>query len=165
MFGEIKEAQALGISPKVVLIGPLTYLFMGKETEVDLNRLELLPRLLPAYHNILSRMAASGVQWGQMDAPCLAFELEEIWLEKRSEVYTTLQGSGPQLLLMTYFDAIDEHASRLKALPDPSMACILIYVAHRINSMHFLPIIRSIKYFHWVSSMGAACSALIFPKH
>jgi 5-methyltetrahydropteroyltriglutamate--homocysteine methyltransferase len=62
LLDEIKEAQTLGISPKVVLIGPLTYLFMGKKTEVGFNRLELLPRLLPAYRNILFRIAALGVQ-------------------------------------------------------------------------------------------------------
>ncbi len=133
LFDEINEAQALGISPKVVLIGPLTYLFLGKETEVDFNRLDLLPRLLLAYHEILSRIAALGVQWVQMDEPCLAFDLEEIWLEKLSEAYTALRGSGPQLLLTTYFDAIDEHAARLKALPVDGLHIDLCRAPHQLD--------------------------------
>lgn len=134
LFDEINEAQALGISPKVVLIGPLTYLFLGKETEVDFNRLDLLPRLLRAYQEVLTRIAALGVQWVQMDEPCLTFELEEIWLEKLSEVYTALQGSGPQLLLTTYFDAVDEHAARLKALPVAGLHIDLCRVPHQLDA-------------------------------
>ena len=44
LFREVAEARALGISPKVVLIGPLTYLYLGKETTPGFNRLDLLPR-------------------------------------------------------------------------------------------------------------------------
>ena len=116
LFDEIAEAQALGISPKVVLVGPLTYLFLGKETEANFHRLDLLPRLLSAYRTILTRIAALDVQWVQIDEPILALDLEEIWLEKLSEAYSSLQGNGPRLLLTTYFDAVDDHAERLKAL-------------------------------------------------
>ena len=49
LFREVAEARALGISPKAVLIGPLTYLYLGKETKPGFSRLDLLPRLLPVY--------------------------------------------------------------------------------------------------------------------
>lgn len=134
LFDEITEAQALGIAPKVVLIGPLTYLFLGKETETNFNRLELLPRLLPAYRELLASIASLGVQWVQMDEPFLALDLEEIWLDKLSEAYTTLQESGPQLLLATYFDAVDDHAERLKALPVDGLHIDICRAPHQLDT-------------------------------
>lgn len=134
LFDEIAEAKTLGISPKVVLVGPLTYLFLGKETETHFNRLELLPRLLPVYRQILARIAALGVPWVQMDEPILAFDLEQIWLEKLSEAYTALQGSGPQILLTSYFDAIDKHAERLKALPVDGLHIDVCRAPHQLDA-------------------------------
>ena len=134
LFNEITEAKTLGISPKVVLIGPLTYLFLGKETEPDFNRLDLLPRLLPAYRDILARIASSGVRWVQMDEPFLTFDLEEIWLTKLNEAYTALQGSGTQLLLTTYFGAVDNHAEKLKALPVDGLHIDLCRAPHQLTT-------------------------------
>lgn len=134
LFDEIAEAQTLGITPKVVLIGPLTYLFLGKETDADFNRLDLLPRLLPVYQEILTRVASLGVQWVQMDEPFLAYDPTEIWLEKLSEAYTTLQGSGPRVLLTTYFDAVDNHAAKLKALPVAGLHLDLCRAPDQLNA-------------------------------
>ncbi|TYP81126.1 5-methyltetrahydropteroyltriglutamate--homocysteine methyltransferase [Nitrosomonas communis] len=72
-----------------------------------------------------------------MDEPCLAFELEAIWLEKLSEVYTILHGSGCQLLLTTYFDAIDKHAATLKALPVEGLHIDVCRAPHQLDV--FLP--------------------------
>lgn len=133
LFDEIAEAQALGISPKVVLVGPLTYLFLGKETEANFHRLDLLPHLLSAYRTILARIAALDVQWVQIDEPILALDLEEIWLEKLSEAYSSLQGNGPRLLLTTYFDAVDDHAERLKALAVDGLHIDLCRAPHQLD--------------------------------
>ena len=82
LFREVAEAKALGISPKVVLIGPLTYLYLGKEIKPGFNRLDLLPRLLPVYREILGRLASLGVEWVQMDEPVLALDLSDEWLQR-----------------------------------------------------------------------------------
>src|SRR5690606_23842929 len=71
LFQEIAAAQALGITPKPVLLGPLSYLYLGKETTPGFNKLQLLSRLLPAYQEILSSIATLGVQWVQIDEPIL----------------------------------------------------------------------------------------------
>lgn len=133
LVDEIAEAQALGISPKVVLVGPLSYLFLGKETEANFHRLDLLPRLLSAYRTILARIAALNVQWVQIDEPILALDLEEIWLEKLSEAYSSLHGNGPRLLLTTYFDAVDDHAERLKALAVDGLHIDLCRAPHQLD--------------------------------
>ncbi|MDN5753388.1 MAG: 5-methyltetrahydropteroyltriglutamate--homocysteine S-methyltransferase, partial [Nitrosospira sp.] len=120
LFDEVAEAKALGISPKVVLIGPLTYLYLGKETKPGFNRLDLLTRLLPVYREILARLASLGVEWVQIDEPLLALDLDNGWLEGLDRAYAALgetETKLPKLLLATYFEAVDAHAARLKKLP------------------------------------------------
>jgi 5-methyltetrahydropteroyltriglutamate--homocysteine methyltransferase len=118
LFREVAEARALGISPKAVLIGPLTYLYLGKESTPGFNRLDLLPQLLPVYRDILAQLASLGVEWVQIDEPLLALDLEEEWLRGLDLAYAALaEPRLTKLLLSTYFGAVDNHASRLKELP------------------------------------------------
>jgi 5-methyltetrahydropteroyltriglutamate--homocysteine methyltransferase len=114
---EVSEAKELGISPKVVLVGPITYLWLGKEKTPGFDRLGLLDRLLPAYRTLLANLAALGVEWVQIDEPALATDLPELWWTALDRAYTQLSGSGVKLLLTTYFGGVDDHAGQLKALP------------------------------------------------
>ena len=118
LFREVAEARALGISPKAVLIGPLTYLYLGKESTPGFSRLDLLPRLLPVYREVLDQLASLGVEWVQIDEPLLALDLEDEWLRGLDQAYAFLtEPKLTKLLLTTYFEAVDNHADRLKALP------------------------------------------------
>ncbi len=117
LFDEVAEAQALGINAKPVLIGPLTYLFLGKEKHAGLRRLQLLPRLIPVYLEILARLKEQGVEWVQIDEPILALDLPQEWIDALTPTYVELVQGAPKLLLATYFDSVEEHAERLKALP------------------------------------------------
>ena len=136
LFREVAEARALGISPKVVLIGPLTYLYLGKETEPGFNRLDLLTRLLPVYREILARLASLGVEWVQIDEPLLALDLDEDWLNSLNQAYAALNEAGtslPKLLLATYFEAVDNHAARLKKLPVNGLHIDLCRAPHQLD--------------------------------
>ena len=117
LFDEIAEAQSLGIIPKVTLIGPLTYLYLGKETEPGFDRLHLLPRLLPVYRDILVRLAGLGIEWVQIDEPALVLDPDKHWLDGLDQAYAALQHTGVRLLLATYFESVGDHAERLKRLP------------------------------------------------
>ena len=127
LFEEVAEAQTLGITPKVVLIGPLTYLYLGKEVKresgQEFSRLDLLPDLLSVYRDILARLASLGVEWVQIDEPFLALDLGEDWLRGLDQAYTALHGTEaglprlPKLLLTTYFGEAANYATRLKNLP------------------------------------------------
>ena len=55
LFDEVAEAQALGYPVKAALIGPLTFLWLGKEKTAGFNRLALLEQLLPVYGALLDR--------------------------------------------------------------------------------------------------------------
>jgi 5-methyltetrahydropteroyltriglutamate--homocysteine methyltransferase len=118
LFKEVAEARTLGITPKAVLIGPLTYLYLGKESTPGFSRLDLLPQLLPVYRDILAQLASLGVEWVQIDEPLLALDLDEDWLHGLDQAYAALAKPRlTKLLLSTYFGAVDNHAGRLKELP------------------------------------------------
>jgi 5-methyltetrahydropteroyltriglutamate--homocysteine methyltransferase len=118
-FDEFAEALALGITTKPVLIGPLTYLFLGKSQEERFDRLSLLERLLPIYVEILQRLAAQGARWIQIDEPILALDLDVEWQEAFASCYQTLREAvpGTKLLLATYFGELRENATLAIALP------------------------------------------------
>ncbi len=123
LFEEVAEAQALGIKAKPVLIGPLTYLYLGKEKQggkekqADLNRLHLLPKLIPVYQQILARLKTQGVEWVQIDEPALVLDLPQAWVDTLASTYAALSQDSPKILLATYFNSVEEHAEILKALP------------------------------------------------
>ena len=141
-----------------MLIGPLTYLYLGKETQQDFNRLDLLPHLLSVYREILAQLAFHGVEWVQIDEPLLALDLNEEWLHGLDQAYFVLGNTGPlpKLLLATYFEAVDNHAERLKKLS--------VDAARPASSILFSTVIQRRKCCHWASSTGAMCGVRILRK-
>jgi 5-methyltetrahydropteroyltriglutamate--homocysteine methyltransferase len=114
---EVREAQALGLPVKPVMVGPLTWLWLGKEKEPGFDRLALLPALAEVYRELLAELARLGVEWVQVDEPALAADLPGQWLATLEQTYSTLSGNGPKILLTPYFNSVAALAGRLKALP------------------------------------------------
>jgi 5-methyltetrahydropteroyltriglutamate--homocysteine methyltransferase len=120
---EIGEARALGYRVKAALLGPLSLLHLGKSKGPGakgaphaFDRLDLLPRLLPAYQALLSGIRAAGAEWVQIDEPVLALDAEQRLLDAFPATYEALAGVSPKILLATFFGAVDEHAPLLKSL-------------------------------------------------
>ncbi|MCZ7391593.1 5-methyltetrahydropteroyltriglutamate--homocysteine S-methyltransferase, partial [Klebsiella pneumoniae] len=84
--------KALGLPVKAVLLGPVSYLWLGKEKESGFSRLELLDRLLIVYQEILAKLAAQGVEWVQIDEPALALDLPDEWRLAYLNAYERLSG-------------------------------------------------------------------------
>lgn len=116
LFDQVVEAQALGHQVKVVLLGPLSYLWLGK-TVGDFDKLELLERLLPVYRQILQRLKAQGVEWLQLDEPALVLDLPEDWRRAYGIAYTGLAELGPKILLSSYFGALGDNLEVVASLP------------------------------------------------
>ena len=114
---QIREAKALNLQVKPVIVGPLTFLWLGKEKGATFHRLDLLEKLLPVYLEILNTLAAEGAQWIQIDEPALAVDLPPEWLEAYRTAYAQLSQTNAKLLLATYFGSVAEHAGLLKSLP------------------------------------------------
>jgi 5-methyltetrahydropteroyltriglutamate--homocysteine methyltransferase len=117
LFAEVQEAQQLGHAVKVVLLGPLTYLWLGKSSGGDFERLDLLPRLLPVYAQVLDRLAALGVEWVQVDEPILGLDLPPSWQQAFEPTYHRLQRRDLKLLLATYFAPLEDNLWSAVHLP------------------------------------------------
>lgn len=115
LFEEVNEAVKAGHNVKPVLLGPLSYLYLGKEVKEGFDRLTLLPRLLSAYQAILAKLAKQGVEWVQIDEPILSLELEKPWLDSFKLAYQVIR-SDVKVLLTTYFDSVEDTLDRIVAL-------------------------------------------------
>jgi 5-methyltetrahydropteroyltriglutamate--homocysteine methyltransferase len=116
LLGQLAEARQLGIQAKPVLIGPLTYLALGKAKDAS-NKLDLLERLLPVYAQLLDTLAAEGVEWVQIDEPILVTELDAAWKHAFNTAYHQLKASKTKLLLTTYFGPLLDNLHLAVNLP------------------------------------------------
>ncbi|MBV4456883.1 5-methyltetrahydropteroyltriglutamate--homocysteine S-methyltransferase [Pseudomonas sp. COR58] len=117
LFDEVDEARALGHNVKPVIIGPLTYLWLGKAKGDGFDKLDLLERLLPVYGEILGRLAAQGVEWVQIDEPILTLDLPQAWKNAFERAYNILQYSPLKKLLATYFSGLEDNLGLAVSLP------------------------------------------------
>ena len=117
LFDAVAEARAEGHPVKPVLLGPLTWLWLGKCREGEFERLELLDRLLPVYGEILQRLADQGVEWVQIDEPILVLDLPREWQAAFEATYSRLSGAGPKKLLTSYFDGLEDNLHLACHLP------------------------------------------------
>ncbi|VTR25795.1 5-methyltetrahydropteroyltriglutamate--homocysteine methyltransferase [Serratia fonticola] len=99
-----------------MLLGPVTYLWLGKVKGEQFDRLSLLNDILPVYQQVLAELAKRGIEWVQIDEPALVLELPKAWLEAFKPAYTALQGQV-KLLLTTYFDSIGHNLDTIRELP------------------------------------------------
>ncbi|MGL4809495.1 MAG: 5-methyltetrahydropteroyltriglutamate--homocysteine S-methyltransferase, partial [Giesbergeria sp.] len=120
LLEQLAEAQALGhlgaVRAKPVIIGPVTYLAIGKAKD-DSNKLALLERLLPAYAELLDTLAAQGVEWVQIDEPILVTELDANWQHAFNTAYHQLKAARVKILVATYFGQLQENAYLAANLP------------------------------------------------
>ncbi len=113
------EAKKLGITTKPVLLGPVTYLLLGKASSADFDPLDLLNNLLPVYLEVLEALEQHGAQWVQFDEPMLATDLPEKAKEALLLTYKTIARRFPYLKIMvsSYFGALEDNFNTAIALP------------------------------------------------
>ena len=120
ILAQLAEARAQGVAAKPVLLGPVSYLALGKVRDAahpDLDRLSLLPRLLPVYTELLQALADAGVEWVQIDEPILVTELSPDWQHALNLAYHHLKSVRIKVLLATYFGPLKENAWLAVNLP------------------------------------------------
>ncbi|OJU25846.1 MAG: 5-methyltetrahydropteroyltriglutamate--homocysteine S-methyltransferase [Nitrobacter sp. 62-13] len=116
---EYREARALGYQTRPVLLGPVTYLKLGKSKDANLDPLSLLSGLLPVYIEVLKRLAAEGAEWVQFDEPCLVLDLDDATRKALRATYEQLARALPNLKIMlaTYFGGIGDNLDTALSLP------------------------------------------------
>src|SRR6202012_5401857 len=112
VFDEFTLAKQLtGITPKPILIGPVTYLLLGKEKEAGFNKIDLIKKIVPVYIEILKRLKTLGAVWVQIDEPYLALDLSQKEKEAFVYAYKEIHKQIPEIktLLATYFAGLNEN--------------------------------------------------------
>lgn len=116
LLEQLGEAKAHGVKAKPVIIGPVTYLWLGKAKD-DSSKLALLERLLPVYAELLESIAVAGAEWVQIDEPILVTELSAEWAQAFNQAYHYLKSCRVKLLLATYFGTLQGNLHLAANLP------------------------------------------------
>ena len=111
------EAKAEGVETRPVIIGPVSYLLLGKMRTGGADPIALLPRLLPLYEEILDTLKAAGATSVQIDEPFLVMDLSSPRKTAFLEAYQRLSGIGPKLMLTSYFGALGDNLDLALGLP------------------------------------------------
>ena len=119
LLNEVREAREAGINAKPVLLGPVSYLLLGKEKEAGFHRLELLGRLVPVYLEVLKKLDEAGIYYVQIDEPCLSLDLSEAERRAFVKTYQEIHSKFPGLrvILASYFECYGENLATVLGLP------------------------------------------------
>ena len=116
LLEQIDEAVSAGCAVKPALIGPVTYLWLGKAGG-GVDKTTLLEQILPLYAELLAQFASRDIEWAQIDEPILNTDLEPGWADMIRQSYEFLSGRGVKLMLATYFAELGDNAGLALSLP------------------------------------------------
>ncbi|WP_313368354.1 5-methyltetrahydropteroyltriglutamate--homocysteine S-methyltransferase [Sphingobacterium mizutaii] len=136
-LSEYNEAKQSGIETKPVLIGPITYLLLGKEKEADFNRIDLIDRLLPVYEEILAKLADAGAKYVQIDEPFLALDIDDATKALYGKVFEKLAAAakGIKLIVATYFEALGNNEDIAVNLPVHALHLDLVRGENQLDTI------------------------------
>ncbi|MGI9392056.1 MAG: 5-methyltetrahydropteroyltriglutamate--homocysteine S-methyltransferase, partial [Parvibaculales bacterium] len=117
IFREYEEAKALGVEARPVILGPVSFLLLGKAYDGS-EPLALLPKVLPVYREILQKLEALGATEVQIDEPCLVLDLSAEAKAAYGGAYKVLADcSGLSLWLTSYFGGLEDNLELAFGLP------------------------------------------------
>jgi 5-methyltetrahydropteroyltriglutamate--homocysteine methyltransferase len=120
VFSEYESARKLlGEKAKPVLLGPVSYLILGKEKQDWFDRIDLIKALVPVYTEIINRLRREGATWIQLDEPCLALDLSGKQKEAYAYAYGELahDAGNVKLMVATYFEGLLDNTRLAVNLP------------------------------------------------
>jgi 5-methyltetrahydropteroyltriglutamate--homocysteine methyltransferase len=122
-----KEAKAQGITTRPVVIGPVTFLALGKmRSAANKESVSLLDNLLPVYQELLASLKAAGASDIQIDEPVLALDITPAQKAAFEKSFATLAASGLAVHLTTYFAGLRDNAALAFSLPAASVHIDLV---------------------------------------
>ncbi|WP_215222760.1 5-methyltetrahydropteroyltriglutamate--homocysteine S-methyltransferase [Echinicola shivajiensis] len=137
VLDEFKEAKRLGIPTKPVILGPVSYLLLGKEKETGFNRISLIKNLLPVYLEILKKLENSGATWVQIDEPYLAMDLSSEEKEAIQYAYKEIKKASPSLkiLIASYFGTLGDNINLATSLPVCALHIDLVRAPEQLDKI------------------------------
>jgi 5-methyltetrahydropteroyltriglutamate--homocysteine methyltransferase len=117
---EFLEAKEAGIITRPVILGPVSFLYLGKaDRGQTIEPISALDKLLPLYEDLLKQLKDAGAETVQIDEPVLVFDLPKHVKEAFKPAYEKLGGLGssaPKIVLATYFGDIVHNIDVLESL-------------------------------------------------
>lgn len=136
VIDEYEEAKSQGINGRPVIIGPVTFLLLGKSHKEEFDRLSLLPQILPVYEEVLKRLSDAGATCVQIDEPCLVLDLDEKAKQAYQNAYAQLgNASDAKLLLTTYFGALGDNLKLATSLPVDGLHIDLVRAPEQLDDV------------------------------
>ena len=117
---EFKEANAIGIKTRPVILGPISFLILGKaakDAKPGFQPITILHKLIPVYETLLADLKSAGAEWVQIDEPVLVLDSAATLESSFSTAYTALSKVAPKILLTTYFARLDSNLTYIAKLP------------------------------------------------
>ncbi|PFH52825.1 hypothetical protein AMATHDRAFT_1868 [Amanita thiersii Skay4041] len=117
---EFREAQAEGVVTRPVVLGPISFLILGKAakgSKIGFEPITLLAKLIPVYKTLLSDLKNAGAEWVQIDEPILVLDIGAKLEREYTLAYTELSAVAPKILLTTYFARLDSNLNYIVKLP------------------------------------------------
>ncbi|MBX2924356.1 MAG: 5-methyltetrahydropteroyltriglutamate--homocysteine S-methyltransferase [Chitinophagaceae bacterium] len=144
-LNEFVEAKQNGMQAKPVLLGPVSYLLLGKEKEAGFHRLELIKRLLPVYIEMLGKLEQAGAYYVQLDEPCLSLNLTDAERQVLRKTYTEIKNKLPhlQIILASYFECYGENLHTVLELPIQVLHLDLVRCPSQLDDILQTDLVRS----------------------
>lgn len=129
LFGELKEAQALDVPARPVVVGPITFLALSKSVDGASAPIERLDEVVALYEQLLVQLAEAGVGWVQIDEPVLVTDILPNGPELAERVYGRLGtvADRPAILVASYFGELGAALPALARTPIEAIAVDLVY--------------------------------------
>ncbi len=130
-LAEAREARALGVTTRPVLLGPVTFLLLAEPaagSPAGFRPLDRLDDVLEVYGRLLAALAADGVGWVQLDEPALVTDRTGGELAAVGRAYHRLAGLAdrPRLLVASYFGDLAAALPVLVATPVEAIGLDLV---------------------------------------
>ncbi|KAK9376062.1 cobalamin-independent synthase [Lipomyces chichibuensis] len=135
---EFLEAKALGIHTRPVLVGPVSYLYLGKadKDNLELEPITLLEKLLPVYAELLAKLKEAGADTVQIDEPVLVLDLPAEVQSAYKTAYEYLASeTAPKLFLTTYFGDVRPNIDSIKGLPVAGVHADFVRVPEQLDDV------------------------------
>lgn len=134
-LAEYREAKALGIETRPVLLGPVSFLLLSKTSDGS-NPLDLLDNLLPVYAQLLAALKQEGAQWLQLDEPVLVQDLDAASKAAFERAYAYFSAlPRPDILLATYFGALEDNLALATTLPVEGLHVDLVRAPEQLDAV------------------------------
>lgn len=151
-LAEYTEAKNAGFITRPVILGPISYLVLGKaarDAPAGFQTISLLPKLLPIYVQLLSQLKQAGVEWVQVDEPILVRDSAMNFQSHYTQAYAELEKVAPKILLTTYFGRLDNNLTFVSRLPVSGLHVDLDREPQQLD-----PVVAAIKPTNIVLSLG-----------